>query len=74
MNPIIPIGAIITEKCPNCKNSVKGTAIKGGKAKFLCSVCGHAFEFSLMGRTQKKRFTPEDIQRLLDKGFSEYKP
>jgi hypothetical protein len=58
MNPNIPIGSIISERCPKCNKSEKGL-VKNDKYIYFSSSCGYKWSYPIkyQGKGSRVIFT-----------------
>jgi len=67
MNPLIPIGSKIQEKCTRCRTTVHGVVDEKNKAVFSCPVCQRQWSYPIRCDGQGSRFTGNELAALLKK-------
>ena len=65
MNPLIPIGQSLQEKCTRCRTNVHGHVDKQNKAQFVCPVCQNSWSYPIRCDGKGSRFTAQDLEALM---------
>ena len=64
MNKLIPIGSSIQESCPKCRTKTNGKVNEKNHVTFLCPVCGHTWDYHIMGAERGSKFRI-DVDELI---------